>query len=138
MENTWVLKDLEMTYVDQSSPNPATTTVYTYDGSSLYRNGTFEGKYGLTLTIKKDGTYQYFIDLEGEEYDRLITSIWSWSNTTKKKSQVHLYEFDFYNGEENLDIDRLTGKELILKYHTLGSNQFGSESEELKMTFEKK
>ncbi len=139
IQQKWVLKDLEITYSSAFGLNaPLNTTVYTYDGTNLYSNGELEQPdYHMTLEIKKGGSFRCLTDVQGTEYDEILTSIWTWNNTKKNKTQLVLNGFDIVGSEDVLVVDRLSNKELVLKYYNSTVNTYGQSTEDLTLTFER-
>lgn len=124
LQGTWVLK--ESTHTEQDNNNITSNTYSeTYNGSlmTVVETGypTFSVSYSSEIIINKGGSYKNITVASGDTYT--TEGSWWWLTDNKKKTRLSMD--DDYNSYE---IDRLTNKELVLKYDIVEkeSNSDGS------------
>lgn len=139
LKGTWVLK--ESTHTEQNSNNLTSSTYSeTYNGSlmTVVETGypTFSVSYSSEITIDKDGSYSRTNFVDGDTYTN--EGSWWWLTDTKKKTRLSMDD-----DIDSFEIDRLTNKELVLKYdssdkETDSDGSFSNRTLTITKTYEKK
>lgn len=138
IQGTWVLK--ESTHTEQNNNIISSSYSETYNGSvmTVVETGevTYSVSYSSEITISKGGDYKKTTVVSGDTYTN--EGSWWWLTDNKKKTRLSMD--DDYNSYE---IDRLTNKELVLKYDVSDKESYadGSFSEHtvtVSKTYEKK
>ena len=128
---TWELTNLTASQVDFSNAfgNYTNTTTNTFINDTLTRHILTTHESGVLLDSIDSFYYTLSIELDKSDnsiitenylFSNLVnsyTGTWSWLNGTKNKSKLHLDNTNIqYFKNTNFEIDRLTNKELILKF----------------------
>lgn len=143
----WKLMKLEETYSrNGNDPSYPQNTTYSFNGSTMtetftgvywtgwgYTDTSYTNTYSYSLnnTINKDGTYSS----DGNDKNGPFSNSgpWSWLDSQKKKTEILL--------DDIFVIDRLTNKEMILKYDyhykSGGGSNWYEYTESMTQTFEK-
>lgn len=139
LKGTWVLK--ESTHTEQDNNNLSSSTYSeSYNGSlmTVSETGfpTVSVSYSSEITINKDGSYKKTMVVDGDTYNN--EGSWWWLTDNKKKTRLSMD--DDYNSYE---IDRLTNKELVLKYEisekeSYSDGSFSDYTVTVSKTYEKK
>ncbi len=128
-------------------PYSIVTTAITYDGSMYTETDSPGGRSSGT------GAYEMTIDKKGKvswasNYTQTAPSIapadvrsgaghWQWLNSNKNKDHLIIDGSGDLFGGGLLYVDRLTGKELVLKYTAKNVNDLSASSEDYTYTFAK-
>lgn len=139
IQGTWVLK--ESSHTEQNSNNISSSSYSeTYNGSliTVAETGypTYSVSYTSEIKIEKGGNYMNTTVINGDTYT--TEGSWWWLTDNKKKTRLSMD--DDYNSYE---IDRLTNKELVLKYdisekESNADGTFSTSTVTVSKTYEKK
>ena len=125
----WKLVNLEST-----SSGPSSTTTSVLNGSLLtvtytspsYGSSSSTSSYSLDLEINSDGTSSSTEILDGDI--STSKSTWNWKNDNNDKTSIYLYGGNAYFFGGSYTVDRLSSKELILRYESSSSSTSNSQT----------
>lgn len=131
LKGTWVLK--ESTY-EEIDNNELTNYKYTetFNGSVMTVSETGFSNYSISysseILINKDGSFKKTVVADGDSY--VNDGSWWWLTDNKKKTRVA-----FDDDVDSFEIDRLTNKEMVLKYNSTEKDTYsGGSYDEMAVT----
>jgi len=122
-KNNRLAGEWDLIHYDYSYNRNGELSTAWFGGSSMNEEdeeGSEKYPYSLTITIDKDGTYEWFEMEDGEIYK--ATANWTWMDGNSSKEQLLFLDEGYV-----FDIIKLTKEELILEYNYTYQSSYDGE-----------